>query len=134
MGALRGYAVATAALLLLLFVGVFVVRPALVLGNDPRAVAESLADELDGLNGYRTTDHPDDLGHSCAKTERADVDLVCSIETVPDGEVGSGASTRLWQYTVDIDRFGCWDARPAPAGADTSRPATAEACLGLTDY
>jgi hypothetical protein len=122
-------AVAVIAVVLL---GAFVLRPAFVLGNDAEAVAASLAGELDERDDRGTGDYPGPFLHLCESGN--DADFECSIQTIPSGDVGSGSTPKITRYAVDVSRFGCWNASKLESNPKAPGAPEADGCIGLFDY
>jgi hypothetical protein len=108
-------------------------RPAFVLGNDSEALADSLAGEL-GEGGRSTGGDLSPLNHRCEAGGAVGADFECAIQTIPSGDVGSGAAHKTTNYAVEVGWLGCWDAAKVAATADAPGPSTAHGCIGLFDY
>jgi hypothetical protein len=95
-------------------VGLFVLRPALVLGVSEGALASSVQGEVD-IGSYEGRS-----GTPC--TERVDGSYRCGLVQ---------SSDQRSAVIVEVGRFGCWQATPV-AGSSSKREL--DGCIWLLDY
>ena len=97
-------------------------------GAGKGAVASSVAGELDG--DRLSTDDLSQLPMRKVCRGAPSQRLVCEIETIPAGDVGSGALRDPASYDVEVNWMGCWEA----SRVEGPGPRDLDGCVSVFDY
>lgn len=122
-GRLLGIALA---LLALAAIALMVFRPARVVGPTEDSLAHSLAAAADASEGGACLE--DDDGGEAG--EGKEDDWLCRVRGRPDG----ASDVRSVVYGVDVDGWGCWDARVVQGQPGGGMTRTLDGCITAADF